>query len=337
MTMEENPMKSAKPVLISAAIIIALVFLILFSGRFSGRPPASYPERAIEIIVPWAAGGGTDRIARFIASEAEKGLGVPVIVTNSTGGNGSIGHSVAAFAKPDGYRVGNITMELSTISWLGLTEVNHGHFEPVLQFNQDFAAVTVRDDAPWKNIIEFLDDVKEAPGKFSFSGTGASGIWDLARIGMLSEYGINPLEVAWIPSEGAAPAVTELLGGHIEAVTCSYAEVAPLVEAGRLRTLAVMSPGRIDSSPGIPTLVENGIDWTAGTWRGFAVPQNTPQERIDILYGAFRDVVESDEFKTYMKTNGFGVMVRGPGEFKSFLEEDYHRWEDVLRKGGYIK
>ncbi len=313
-------------------ILILLTFTLTIFAFAS-----SYPKRNITIVCPWSAGGGTDRTARFIAAEMQKRLGVPVNVVNKTGGNGAIGHSAAAYAKPDGYTIGIITMELSTIPWMGLSKVSYKDFEPIMQFNQDYAAVTVKADAPWKNIKELIDAIKKNPGSFTFSGSGAGSIWDLARAGMLDKAGIDPKKVKWIPSKGAAPAVTELLGGHINVITCSYPEVAPQVKAGKLRTIALMAPERDPRFADIPTLKENGIDWSAGTWRGFAVPKGTPKEIVDKLYATLKDITDSAEFKDFMMKNGFGIKIRGPEEFKKFLEEDYYRWKHVLEIAGYIK
>lgn len=314
------------------SLVVILAGLLVFAGVAS----AEFPEREIEVVVPWAAGGGTDRLARFMGDQMSERLDVPVVVNNRTGGDGAIGHSVAAFADPDGYTIGNITMELSTIEWLGLSEVNYEYFEPVIQFNADPAAVIVREDAPWDNVNELLEDVAENPDDFDFSGSATGSVWDLARVGMLNEYGIDPQDVVWIPTEGAAPALTELMGGHVDVLTISYAEAIPQIEAGEVRALAVMSEERLDMAPDTPTLLEEGIDWTAGTWRGFAVPQGTPQEVVDSLYETALDIVESEEFVNYMEEQGFGIEIRGPEEFREFLEEDYYAWEDALRAGGYI-
>lgn len=316
-------------------LVFLLVFVLVFS--LSSFVLAKYPERKIEIVCPWSAGGGTDRTARFVANELQERLGVPVVVSNKTGGNGAVGHSAAANARPDGYTIGNITMELSTISWLGLTDVTYKDFKPILQFNQDYAAVIVSADAPWDNVNELIEAIKEDPSAFTFSGSGAGSIWDLSRVGMLDTVGVDPKKVKWIPSKGAAPAITELLGGHIDVITCSYPEAAPQIEAGELKALAIMAPERNKQFPNVPTLKEEGVDWSAGTWRGFAVPEGTPEEVVNVLYKKMKKVTESKEFKDFMSNNGFGVKVRGPEEFKKFLSKDYNRWERVLKVGGYVQ
>ncbi len=298
---------------------------------------AAYPERSVSVVCPWGAGGGTDRLTRYIASELEKELGKPFPVTNKTGGNGAVGHSAGAFSKPDGYTVTMVTLELATMHWMGLTEVSYADFDYVIQINQDSSGVMVKADAPWKTFAELLDAVKAEPEKFKFSGTAAGGVWDLARIGMLDKAGIPVNSVSWVPTTGAAPSIIELLGGHVEVITCSLPEAGPQLASGDIRALAVMADTRDPAFPDVPTVKENGIDWSAGTWRGFAVPRGTPPEVIDVLYKAVKKITESDEYKEFMSKNGFGVMVRGPEEFAAFAKQQDSDLKAVMELGGYLK
>jgi tripartite-type tricarboxylate transporter receptor subunit TctC len=298
---------------------------------------AAFPERTITIICPWSPGGGTDLIGRFVAAKLEEKLGKPVVVTNKTGGSGAVGYGAAAHARTDGYTVLLCDVCVSTVSWLGLSNVSYKDFEPVIQFNQDYAAVTVDAKAPWNNIGDLINDIKKDPTKIIFSGSGAGTIWDLARIGLLDKKGIDPKKVKWVPTGGAAPAITELLGGHVQVITCSYAEVAPQVEAKQLKTLAVMAPARQSAFSEIPTLKEQGINWVAATWRGFAVPKGTPQAIIAKLHKATKEVVTGTEFKKFMNKGGFGIALTEPKEFGEFMKEEYNRWGQIAKLGGYAK
>jgi tripartite-type tricarboxylate transporter receptor subunit TctC len=173
----------------------------------------SYPGRPVSMVVPWAAGGGTDRIARMVATLLEKELGVPVSVVNRTGGGGAIGHTAISTARPDGYTIGMATVEITMMHWLGLAPVKHTDLTPVAQLNFDPAGVSVRADARWNTIQELIDHVKANPGRLRASGTGRGGIWDLARAGMLNTLGLPENAIPWVPSEGAAPALTEVVAG----------------------------------------------------------------------------------------------------------------------------
>lgn len=319
-------------------LVTALILITAFGGLFAAgqQDTAAFPEKPLTIICPWSAGGGTDRTARFVAEQLSEVLGQPVQVVNQTGGAGAVGHNAAANAAPDGYSIGNLTFEVNTLKYLGYSELTPADFKPILQFNMDAAAVTVSADSPYNTVTELLDAVKAAPeGTFIFSGSGIGTVWDLSRIAMLNEYGIAPDAVKYVPSKGAAPAITELLGKHVDVLTCSYPEVAPQVEGGKLKTLAVMADERNPQFDSIPTLKEQGIDYAYGTWRGFAVPADTPDEIVKILQDAMLEVVEGDEFKTFMNNAGFGIKVRVGDDFADFMQEQFDGLAEIFALSGY--
>jgi tripartite-type tricarboxylate transporter receptor subunit TctC len=314
--------------------ILAVSVLLAF---FASAAFAAFPERSVSVVCPWGAGGGTDRLTRFMASQLEKELGKPFPVVNKTGGNGAVGHSAGAFSKPDGYTITMVTLELATMHWMGLTQLTYADFDYVIQLNQDSAGVMVNKDAPWKTVGELLASIKANPGKYKFSGTEAGGVWDLARIGMLDKAGIPVNTVDWIPTTGAAPSIIELLGGHVDVITCSLPEAGAQLAAGDIRALAVMADQRDPSFPEVQTLKENDIDWSAGTWRGFGVPKGTPPEIIQTLYDAMKKITDSDEYKEFMSKNGFGIMIRGPKEFAEFAKQQDTDLKTVMELGGYLK
>ena len=314
--------------------IFAVSFLLVF---FASAAFAAYPERSVSVVCPWGAGGGTDRLTRFIALQLEQELGKPFPVVNKTGGNGAVGHSAGAFSKPDGYTITMVTLELATMHWMGLTPLTYADFDYVIQLNQDSAGVMVKKDAPWKTVGELLASIKANPGKYKFSGTAAGGVWDLARIGMLDKAGIPVNTVDWIPTTGAAPSIIELLGGHVDVITCSLPEAGGQLASGDIRALAVMADQRDAAFPEVMTLKENGIDWSAGTWRGFAVPKGTPPEIIQTLYEAIKKIADSSEYKEFMSKNGFGIMIRGPKEFADFAKQQDTDLKTVMELGGYLK
>src|SRR5436305_12643349 len=160
---------------------------------------AAYPERPVTLIVPWAAGGGTDATARIIGSLLEKELGQPVNVVNRTGGSGVVGHQAIAQAAPDGYTIGMITVEISMMHWQGLTDLSGASNTPIGLVNVDPAGLQVRADAPYKTAMDLVKAVKANPGKFKASGTGQGGIWHLAVDGMLKDLGVEHADVPWVP------------------------------------------------------------------------------------------------------------------------------------------
>lgn len=265
-----------------------------------------------------------------------KELGVPVQVVNQEGGGGVTGHMFAARAKPDGYTLCLVTQELSTFKKRGLAPVGPSDFQAIIQINQDPAGLIVQANAPWDTAKELLEYIKNNPGELSFSGTATGGIWDLCRIGMLHSYGIPPNATKWIPTTGAAQAITELLGGHVDAITCSLGEVRTQIESGTLKALAVMSDERSSLFPDVMTLKEQGINWSGGTWRGIAAPKNTPEEIIMYIHDVIYGIIQTQEWIDFMNKNGFGTAYKGPQEFQQFMIAQEEIWSDILEIGGYM-
>ena len=191
--------------------LIAIGIVFLFTSVATSFAAKPFPSKPITIICPWSAGGGTDRTARFIADKLHEILKVPVNVVNKTGGVGAVGFNAVASAKPNGYTIANLTFEIGTLRWMGYSDLGPEAFKPLMQFNEDASAVIVGKKSPYASVKDLLDDIKAKPaGKYHFSGCGIGTVWDLARIGMMNKYGLDHNKVKFIPTKGAAPAVTEL-------------------------------------------------------------------------------------------------------------------------------
>lgn len=316
------------------SIVFGVILVVLFTTISAF---AAYPDKSVTIVCPWGAGGGTDRVARFLAAELEKEYGKPFTVVNKTGGGGAVGHGAGAYAKPDGYTLTLVTLEIANMHWMGLTKLTYEDFDYVIQVNQDPSCVIVKADAPWHSITELLVDIAMHSGKYMFSGSSAGSIWDLSRIGLFDKVGVPMDYVKWIPTKGAAPSIVELLGGHVDVITCSAPEAAAQLDSGQLRALAIMADERNPKYPDVPTLKELGIDWSSGTWRGIAVPKGTPEEVINSLYGKLSKITNSEKYKDFMSKNGFGIKIGNSEEFSNFVEEQNTTWKKILKIGGYLK
>jgi tripartite-type tricarboxylate transporter receptor subunit TctC len=285
--------------------------------------PASaqnYPTRPITLIVPWGAGGGTDATARILASLMEKELGQPVNVVNRTGGSGVVGHSAIASAPADGYTIGLATVEISMMHWQGLTELSGASYTPIGLVNADPAGVQVRADAPYKDIKELLAAIKANPGKFKASGTGQGGIWHLALAGLLRDQRIDPASVSWVPSNGAAPGLQDMVAGGIDIAPVSLPEARSLIDAGKVKSLAIMNDKPAALYPQVPTLKQAiGSDWTTAAWRGIVAPKGIPADVRTKLAATVQKVANSKEYHDFMASRGFGVIYAGPEEFGKFM------------------
>ncbi|MRN56597.1 tripartite tricarboxylate transporter substrate binding protein [Paenibacillus sp. LC-T2] len=302
-----------------------VLLLILIGTRMSGDhnrsgESADFPKKPITLIVPYAAGGGTDLTARALAKATEEFLRQPIIVVNRTGGGGSVGLMEGANAKGDGYTVTFLPAELTILPHLGLLPITYEKFKPIAQINFDPSAITVRAEAPWQTVNEFLDFAKAHPGELKMGNAGTGSIWHLAAVTLERETGVK---FAHIPFEGAGPAVSALMDGFVDAVPVSPAEVKKYVDEGKLRTLAINADKRSEALPGVPTLEEQTgihVNFT-GTWRGLAVPKDTPDEIAELLAGAFIKGTEDKEFRDYMKMNGLGLLVKDGKAFAQQLKE----------------
>jgi tripartite-type tricarboxylate transporter receptor subunit TctC len=299
---------------------------------------AQYPNRPITLIVPWGAGGGTDATARILASIMEKELKQPVNVVNRTGGSGVVGHSAIAEAPADGYTIGLITVEIGMMHWQGLTKLTGASYTPLGLVNADPAGLQVRADSPYKTARELLDAIKANPGKFKASGTGQGGIWHLSIAGMLKSLNVDPATVPWVPSNGAAPGLQDLVAGGVEVVPCSIPEARSLIDAGKVRSLAIMDANPPSLYPNVPPLkAALGTDWTMAAWRGMAAPKGVAKDVEAKLVDAVKKAYDSADYKKFMADRGFGVIYMPPAEFAKFMEKSSNDLGATMKAVGIVK
>jgi len=299
---------------------------------------AAYPERPITLIVPWGAGGSTDATARLVGVELEKVLKQPVNVINRTGGSGVVGHQAIAAAKPDGYTLGIITVEITQMHWQGLTRLTHKDFTPLGMFGFDANAVLVRSDSPYQHIDDLLSTARATPGKLKASGTGQGGIWHLGLARWLVDNQLPGNAIGWVPSNGAAPALQDLLAGGIDVVSCALPEARALIEAGRVRPLLLMGeqPDRV--FPDVPLYRDaSGKHWNAGGWRGIAAPHGLPQDISDTLGAALKQIYEGKPYQDFLASRGFGALWGDAQAFAAFMTRADAEMGVVMKAVGLAK
>jgi tripartite-type tricarboxylate transporter receptor subunit TctC len=299
---------------------------------------AQYPNRPITLIVPWGAGGGTDATARILAAIMEKDLKQPVSVVNRTGGSGVVGHSAIAEAPADGYTIGLITVEIGMMHWQGLTKLTGASYTPLALVNADPAGLQVRADSPYKTARELIDAIKANPGKFKASGTGQGGIWHLAVAGMLKSLNVDPAALPWVPSNGAAPGLQDMVAGGVEVVPCSIPEARSLIDAGKVRSLAIMDANPPSLYPNVPPLkAALGTDWSMAAWRGMAAPKGIPKDVEARLVSAVKNAYDSADYKKFMGDRGFGVIYLPPAEFAKFMDKSSNDLGATMKAVGLVK
>ena len=247
--------------------------------------------------------------------------------------------SKIASAQPDGYNIGILTVEISMMHWQGLTELTPKSYTPLALMNEDPPGIQVNGASPYKTVKDLADAIKASPpGKMKASGTGQGGIWHLALVGWLQAMGLAPNHVAWVPSNGAAPAMQDLAAGGLDIVPCSVPEGRAMIEAGKARSLAIMAPQRNPTFPDIPTLKEAmGIDYSTGAWRGFAGPKNLPEDVQKKLIAALQKAYESKEYKEFMSSRGFGIRWADAQGFASFMDAGDAQMGVAMKAAGLAK
>jgi tripartite-type tricarboxylate transporter receptor subunit TctC len=288
-----------------------------------------FPNRTIELVVPFAPGGGTDALARGFAELSEKHSGQSMVVVNKPGASGSVGWQYLMNAKPDGYHLAIATVELTTIQNLGLAKYTYDDMTPIARLNADPAAITVRADAPWNTIEEFLAAAKKTGGKTTVGNAGVGSIWHLAAAALEDKTGVT---FNHVPFQGAGPAVLSLMGGYVDAVAVSPAEVTTYVQSGKLKMLVVMADQRVPGFEKVPTLKERHIDLSIGTWRGIVAPKNTPPAIVAYLKKMTQDAANEPAFHTMLDKQNLGFSYADDAAFRANMARDAAYFKVLMTK-----
>jgi len=257
---------------------------------------------------------------------------------NRTGGSGVVGHQAIASSAPDGYTLGLITVEITMMHHVGLTQLRHTDYTPIGLVNADPAGVNVRADSPYKSMKDLLQAIKSNPGKMKASGTGQGGIWHLAIAGLLKDQGIDPNALPWVPSNGAAPGLQDMVAGGVDVVPCSLPEARSMIDAGKVRALAIMDASPPALYPGLPTLKQElGTNWQIAAWRVIAAPKGIPAGAQRTLVTALKKVYDSKEYKDFMASRGFGVVWADPQETAKFMAASDANLGAALKAVGLAK
>jgi tripartite-type tricarboxylate transporter receptor subunit TctC len=295
---------------------------------------AAYPDRIIRIIVPFAPGGGTDVVARTLAQEMAKELGVSVIIENKPGAGTIIGTQSVATSEADGYTLlmGTFANAVNPSLYAKLPYDQQRDFVPVALVARSFNIVVVNPASPIKSIADLVATAKAEPDKLSYGtyGTGTSA--HLAGELFKHMAGVN---LTTVPYKGAAPAITDLIGGQIQVIFTTVASAAPLIEGGQLRALAVTSAERSPAFPDLPTVSEAGVPgYDAEAWYGLFAPAKTPPGVIDRLNKAAVAAVKADSFKKLAVNEGLVPVASPPGELDRYFRIEQERWRKVIQDAG---
>ncbi len=298
-----------------------------------------YPNRPVTMIVPWAAGGGTDILVRALTPAMEQAIGQPINVVNRTGGSGLVGHTAMAQSAPDGYNIGTINVDLSQLVCQGLTDLSADKFTQIALLNVEHSAVIVKSDSPFNTLAEAIEAIKSnPPGTYTASGSGVGSIYHLAWVGMMVAAGIEPDRVTWVPSQGGGPSLQDVSSGAVDFVTPPLSDSKALLDAGNIKALASMSPERNPVFPDVPTVKEAiDVEWNLATWRMIGAPAGLTDDVKAKVLDAVQTAYESDTFQSFMKERGFSFSWLGPDEAREFHAAQDEAICDVMKVAGMVQ
>ncbi len=298
----------------------------------------AWPNRPVTLIVPWAAGGGTDTVVRIVAAGLEREISQPVNVVNRTGGNGIVGHSAIATAPADGHTFGAGTSEFVNFRLLGQGNIGPDSFDLISRISLIPAGVTVKADGPWRDFAAFSAAIRSgAKGQYTGSGVGIGGAWHLAAAGMTRAMGLEVDRIRWIPSQGGAPALQDLVAGGVSVFTGSPVEAKALSDAGQVRVIAVMGSARMADYPNAPTLRELGVDWTFENWFSFVAPKNIPGAVRSRMVEALARAHAREDVQRMLRERGIVPIWENSEQFTTFTSQVSDTAGALLRELGLAR
>ena len=309
-----------------------ILFVLVVVTAFIAAIPvqaAGFPEKEVQIIIPWAPGGATDLIFRAVAAATEKHLGKAVVIVNRAGGGGAVGYTEGAQARPDGYTLTSAVTPLTILPHQVKTAFTYQSFEAVINVVSDPSMFLVRADAPWKSLKEFIDYAKKNPDMISVGNSGSGGGVHLVALAFEKAAGVK---FNHIPFSGGGPSITALLGGHINAVSVSPPEGISQIQAGKLRIIALFADKRLELFPDVQTVKEQRVNFSMGMWRGLAAPKGTPPEVIAKLHDAFKKGMDDPVFKKNAKDMAVNLEYLGPKDFGKLMAEDHEFYGKLVKE-----
>src|ERR1043166_4549508 len=292
---------------------------------------AGWPERTMRIVVPFAPGGGSDVIARTLAQEMAKDLGAAIIIENKPGAGTIIGTQAGGASEPDGYTllIGTFANAVNPSLYAKLPYDPHKDLAAVALIARSFNIVVVNSASPIRSVADLIAAAKADPDKLSYGtyGTGTS-----AHLAGELFKSLAKVNLTTVPYKGAAPAITDLLGGRIQVMFTTVASAAPLIAGAQLRALAVASAELSPAFPDIPTVAEAGVPgYSAESWYGLYAPAKTPAGIIGRLNKSARVAVQSEAFKKLAVNEGLVMVAAEPAELDRYVRGEEERWRKVIR------
>jgi tripartite-type tricarboxylate transporter receptor subunit TctC len=292
----------------------------------------TYPTKQIRMVVAYAAGGGTDTIARLVAQGMTEQLGQTVIVENMGGAGGNLATQNVAAAAPDGYTIlmanqGPMAVNPHLFTSLKVDPLKA--FDPVTMITAAPLVVVVPEGSPYKNFKQLVDDAKAKPKQINYGSAGNGSASHLATVLMNV---IAKVDTVHVPYRGAGPALNDLIGGQTQFMVTTLPSVLGLLQGGRVRALAVTTKERATILPDVPTIAESGYpDYEASAWYGIVVPKGTPPAIVAALKKATAAAINTPQIKDRLSKEGANPVGNEPAEFGAFMQSETKRWAEIVK------
>jgi len=326
-----NRQSRARRALMQSALVLALPVTLALGLPRAGHAAEAYPSKPIRFVVPYAAGGTTDLVARTVGQRVAEKLGQPVVIENRPGAGGNIGMDAVSKAAPDGYTIG-----FGAISTNALNPHIYKHvpFDP----RKDFTAISllgtstivleVSESLPVKTVPELIAYAKAHPGlTYATAGTGTSMHLAGAMFSQMTQAGL-----VHVPYKGSSPAINDMLGGHLQVMFDNLPASLPHIQAGKLRALAVAGKTRSPSLPNVPTLAEAGLaGYSVEPWFGVYGPANLPAPVVQALNAAFAEALARPDVRDKLTQAGFNPKGSSAAELQTLTQTEYDRFGKVAK------
>jgi len=314
---------------------LGVALLLGLSGVVSGTVLAqSFPSKPIHLIVPYAAGGGVDVVARLVAEQLGRRLGQTVIVENKAGAGSNIGAAYVAKSAPDGYTL----LMASPANAINVTLYDHMPYDtvrdltPVVLVGEVPSVLVVNQDLKAKTLAEFLALAKAEPGKITFGSGGSGASEHLAGALLMLQAGVV---MQHVPYRGGSAAMNDLMGGRISSIIENQLGALPFIKSGQVRALAVAGRQRSPELPDVPTFIESGFpDYVVSVWWGLMAPAGTPVSVIDRLNAEVNAALASPDMRTRVEAMSARLLGGTPTQFGTFLDQEIKRWGQAVRASG---
>lgn len=292
---------------------------------------ATFPDKPIRLVVPFAPGGGTDLIARTLGVGMASALGQPVIIENKPGAGTIIGTDMVAKSPPDGYTlvVASFAHAVNPSLVAKLPYASDRAFSPVVLIGRGPNVLVVRAESPYKSVKDLVAAATSQPEKLTYASQGNGTSAHLAGEMFTN---LAKVKMIHIPYRGAGPAITDLLGGQVDMMFATSSAVGSFMDSGRLRAIAVTTPERSAVLNGIPTVAETLPGYAVESWYGLYVPAGTPADVIAKLNAASRKAVTADEFRKKVEQEGLMVTAGSPAELDAYVRREEARWRRIVRE-----